>query len=153
WLDVAERELFGVTMIDGTRRQQLFSSQLYLNAIPAVVRMFYDRSLRERTYWVHIGDSSWPDDTLLEFDYLEDPPLVAGAAQRSQLVIGQTTKAQVEQSMGMGSSTRFDNGFEVWIYDDQRAIPELLHWLPGIGNATTAAEASSSVHQLAILFD
>jgi hypothetical protein len=74
WLDVAPKPLFGVTMSYGERHKQLFSDQLYLNAIPAVFRSFYDTELADRTYWVHISDASWPDDTVLEFDYMTDDP-------------------------------------------------------------------------------
>jgi hypothetical protein len=77
WLDVVERPLFGVTMRAGARRQALFSEQLYQNKVPVLLRSFYDPVLSERTYWIHIGDKSWPDDTVLEFDYMEDAPAVA----------------------------------------------------------------------------
>ncbi|MQA37943.1 hypothetical protein [Rugamonas aquatica] len=72
---------------------------------------------------------------------------------REQLRPGVTTKADVARTLGKGSATRFDNGYEVWIYDDKHAIPELLHWLPVVGNVVSVAEATRSVHELAILFD
>ena len=74
-------------------------------------------------------------------------------ALRAQLRPGLTTRAEVERTLGKGSATKFDNGYEVWIYDDRHAIPELLHWLPVVGNAVSVAEATRSVHELAILFD
>lgn len=77
WLDVAPRAIFGITMIDGERRKQFFSDQLYLNRIPAVYRMFYDTYLTDRSYWLQISDTSWPDDTLLEFEFMEDEPAMA----------------------------------------------------------------------------
>ena len=77
WLDVAPRAIFGVTMTAGGRRKQFFSEQLYLNRIPAVFRMFYDTWLSDRSYWIQISDKSWPDDALLEFEYMEDEPATA----------------------------------------------------------------------------
>ncbi|OEZ61691.1 hypothetical protein DUGA6_21410 [Duganella sp. HH105] len=150
WLDVAPHAIFGITMVDGERRKQLFSEQLYLNRIPALYRMFYDTYLSDRSYWLQISDASWPDDTLLEFEYMEGEPHSSAA---TAAVIG-TTKADVVRTQGKkGSATRFDNGYEVWTYDDKHAIPELLHWLPVVGDVVSVAEATRSVHELAILFD
>jgi hypothetical protein len=28
----------------------------------------------DRTYFLPLGDKSWPDDTLVEFEYMEDKP-------------------------------------------------------------------------------
>lgn len=72
---------------------------------------------------------------------------------REQLRPGVTTKADVARALGKGSATSFDNGYEVWVYDDKHAIPELLHWLPVVGEAVSVVEATRSVHELAILFD
>ena len=30
--------------------------------------------LLDRTYFLPLGDRSWPDDTLVEFDYMDDAP-------------------------------------------------------------------------------
>jgi hypothetical protein len=30
--------------------------------------------LLDRSYYAPIWDKSWPDDTLLEFEYMQDPP-------------------------------------------------------------------------------
>lgn len=81
WLDVAPRAIFGVTMISGERRRQFFSEQLYLNRIPAVYRMFYDTYLTDRSYWLQISDASWPDDTLLEFEFMDDEPAMAMSSE------------------------------------------------------------------------
>jgi len=72
---------------------------------------------------------------------------------RAQLIPGFTTKTDVIRTMGKGSATRFDSGYEVWVYDDKQAIPELLHWLPVVGKAASVADATRSVHELALLFD
>lgn len=81
-------------------------------------------------------------------------PSAAGTPEslQAQLKPGITTKADVIRSMGQGSATRFDSGYEVWVYDDKHAIPELLHWLPVVGNAASVADATRSMHELALLF-
>ncbi len=74
WFHYADRPVFGVTMVHGERRQQLFSELLYGNAVPALFRPFYDMFplLFERTFGLHIADTSWPDDTRLEIEYMDD---------------------------------------------------------------------------------
>lgn len=74
----AERPLFSVTMVAGTRREILSTEALYAGAI-------YDplqeselshcdcQVLLDRTYFMPLGDRSWPDDTLIEFEYMDDP--------------------------------------------------------------------------------
>jgi hypothetical protein len=91
WMDVAEHPLFGVTLTAGKRREQIFSEHLYLNRIPVGFQAFYDTELRERSYWIKIGDRSWPDDTLLEFDYIDDGPppgLPSGPPVQAQVQAG-----------------------------------------------------------------
>lgn len=74
WFHYADRPVFGVTMVNGARRQKLFSELLYGNALPGVFRPFYDMFplLSERTFGLHIADTSWPDETLLEIEYMDD---------------------------------------------------------------------------------
>lgn len=74
WLFYAERPLFNVTLVDGARRQPLFSRYMYGSPIPLPFQLFYDFHplLVDRTYIVNLSDKSWPDDTLLELEYMED---------------------------------------------------------------------------------
>lgn len=76
WLYYADRALFNVTLVNGTRRQPLFARNMYGSPIPAPLRVFYDFHplLVDRTYIVKLSDTSWPDDTLVEFEYMEDTP-------------------------------------------------------------------------------
>jgi hypothetical protein len=84
YLFFAERPVFGITLVAGARREVLAVDQLYAGAS-------YDRALKDeldycdcqvlldRTYYMPLGDRSWPDDTLVEFEYMDDerPPAVA----------------------------------------------------------------------------
>jgi hypothetical protein len=73
----AERPLFGVTMTAGARREILPVDELYAGAssdpLSAADLAHCDcQVLLDRTYYMPLGDKSWPDDTLIEFEYMED---------------------------------------------------------------------------------
>ncbi len=76
YLFFADRPLFSVTLVSGKRREVLAIDKLYANASD-------DPGLRDnlpycdcevlvdRTYVLPLGDLSWPDDTRVEFDYMD----------------------------------------------------------------------------------
>lgn len=76
YLFFADRPLFSVTLVSGQRREALAVDNLYAAAS-------YDTSMRDnlpycdcealvdRTYVLPLGDRSWPDDTLVEFEYMD----------------------------------------------------------------------------------
>ncbi|MCY7307135.1 MAG: hypothetical protein LH632_13500 [Rhodoferax sp.] len=76
YLFFADRPLFGVTLVAGTRREALPINRLYGGA--SEERDDEDRSgcdcelLVDRTYFMPLGDRSWPDDTLVEFELMDD---------------------------------------------------------------------------------
>ena len=77
YLFFAERPLFSVTLITGSRREVLPVDQLYAgisrNPMTKSELQHCDcEVLIDRTYYAPLGDPSWPDDTLLEFEYMED---------------------------------------------------------------------------------
>ncbi len=78
----AERALFNVTLVHGARRESLPASRLYSGATKRPVSKsslkYVDAQvLLDHTYFAPLGDLSWPDDTLLEFEYMTDAPAVA----------------------------------------------------------------------------
>jgi hypothetical protein len=78
----AERALFNVTLVHGARRESLPASRLYSGATKRPVtksnlKYFDAQVLLDHTYFAPLGDLSWPDDTLLEFDYMTDAPVAA----------------------------------------------------------------------------
>lgn len=77
YLFFAERPLFGVTLASGTRRETLPIDMLYAAASddPGLKHdlPFCDcEVLVDRTYFLPLGDRSWPDDTRVEFEYMDD---------------------------------------------------------------------------------
>ena len=77
YLFFADRPLFSVAMVAGARREVLAVNKLYAGASddPGLKQdlPFCDcEVLVERTYVLPLGDRSWPDDTLVEFEYMED---------------------------------------------------------------------------------
>jgi hypothetical protein len=76
YLFFSERPLFSVTLVAGERREILSLAMLYAAASddPKLDRDLPDcdcEVLVDRTYFLPLGDRSWPDDTLVEFDYME----------------------------------------------------------------------------------
>ena len=79
YLFFADRPLFGVTLVDGPRRHVLSIDKLYAGASdnPRLERDLPEcdcEVLVDRTYVLPLGDRSWPDDTRVEFEYMEDAP-------------------------------------------------------------------------------
>src|SRR5262249_35072567 len=76
YLFFAERPLFGVTLVAGGRREILSVDRLYAG-ISGDPGMADDLGycdcevLLDRTYLAPLGDRSWPDDTLVELEYMD----------------------------------------------------------------------------------
>ena len=77
YLFFSERPLFSVTMVASTRREILSVDELYAGVSygrtsKADLAYCDCQVLLDRTYFVPLGDKSWPDDTLIEFEYMDD---------------------------------------------------------------------------------
>ena len=75
----AERPLFSVTLVAGARREVLPIDRLYAMAsddpgLKADLPFCDCEMLVDRTYFLPLGDHSWPDDTRVEFEYMDDRP-------------------------------------------------------------------------------
>ncbi len=75
YLFFADRALFSVTLLAGTRREVLPVSQLYAAASddPKLGNDLPEcdcEVLVDRTYFLPLGDVSWPDEALVEFEYM-----------------------------------------------------------------------------------
>lgn len=78
YLFFAERPVFSVTMVSGERREILSIDKLYAAASddPKLKDDLPDcdcEVLIDRTYFLPLGDRSWPNDTLVEFEYMDGP--------------------------------------------------------------------------------
>jgi hypothetical protein len=77
YLFFSERPLFSVTMVAGTRREILSVDELYAGVsrgrISNADLAYCDcQVLLDRTYFLPLGDRSWPDDTLIRYEYMDD---------------------------------------------------------------------------------
>lgn len=77
YLFFADRPLFSVALVAGQRREVLAINQLYAAAIEDPTLQddlpYCDcEVLVDRTYVLPLGDQSWPDDTLVEFEFMDD---------------------------------------------------------------------------------
>jgi hypothetical protein len=73
YLFFADRPLFSVTLRAGARSEVLPFKMLYAGGeLTAQSLPYCDcQVLLDRSYYAPIWDQSWPDDTLLEFDYMD----------------------------------------------------------------------------------
>lgn len=79
YLFFAERPLFSVTLVAGDRREVLPVSRLYAGAsddpgLPGDLPYCDCEMLVSRTYFLPLGDTRWPDETRVEFEFMEDTP-------------------------------------------------------------------------------
>lgn len=85
---LSDRPLFGVTLVSGQRRQTIGSDMLFGSGMDSfVTKLVYTGKdwsfLRDRAYRLPLWDDSWPDDTLVEFEYMEDQPAAAANCKES----------------------------------------------------------------------
>ena len=110
YLFFSDAPLFGVTLVAGARREVLPVAQLYGGASddPAIRSdlPFCDCAvLLDRSYYVPLGDRSWPDDTLVLFE-----PMAAGGD-----VAAAGTLAELAATLPQARVIRFDSGYQVWV--------------------------------------
>lgn len=79
YLFFADRPLFSVALVNGPRREVLALDKLYAGAsddpnLPGDLPYCDCEVLLDRTYVLPLGDRSWPDDTQVEFEFMEDAP-------------------------------------------------------------------------------
>ncbi|WP_229205899.1 hypothetical protein [Duganella sp. Leaf126] len=111
YLFFAERPVFGVTLQHGGRRAALPFDLLYAGGqqTPETLPYCDCQVLLDRSYYAPLWDSSWPDDTLLAFDYMDDAPVTT-------LAPGYGSTAAVRAGLGPATVVRFDSGLQVWRY-------------------------------------
>lgn len=78
YLFFAEQAIFSVTMSFEGRRETLSIDELYAGTSyrgASKFRLSYCdcQVLVDKTYFLPLGDHSWPDDTLIEFEYMSTP--------------------------------------------------------------------------------
>jgi hypothetical protein len=154
----ADQPVFSITAVSGSRQQTLPSAALHgINAqnIDNNAMDWHDH-LRNRFYYLPVWDTSWPDDTLLTFEAMEDAAdKIAANPTRvppaGLLVPSKTTKAEVIAAIRTGRSLQFDDGLDVWVYQFKEGLPKCLESLPVGGRLTTNLVESGK--ELRILFN
>lgn len=78
YLFFAERALFSVTLVHGARQEILATDRLYARAsddpeLGSDLPYCDCEVLVDRTYYLPLGDHTWPDDTRVEFEYMDGP--------------------------------------------------------------------------------
>ena len=126
----AERPVFGVTLVSGARREPVLIDMMYAGSLDrAMTKRELDTCdcevLLDRAFYLPLGDRAWPDDTRVEFEYMDDGRLtevISPAANpvairsRQSVTLGKSTKADVQATLGKARTVRFETGFEVWAY-------------------------------------
>ena len=76
YLYFAERPIFGVRLRAGDRVETLPFRMLYAGGEQSKADLQYCdcQVMLDRTFYAPIWDPSWPDDTLVEFEYMEGAP-------------------------------------------------------------------------------
>jgi hypothetical protein len=79
YLFFTERPVFSVLLRAGARAEVLPFRMLYAGGEQTGDMLEYCdcQVLLDRSYYAPIWDKSWPDDTLVEFEYMTDPPTKA----------------------------------------------------------------------------
>ena len=86
YLFFADRPLFGVRLRAGERVEDLPFKMLYAGGdqTPEMLRFCDCQVLLDRTYYAPLWDRSWPDDTLVEFDYMTPATPATPAVEAQQ---------------------------------------------------------------------
>lgn len=81
---IADRAVFGITLVHGQRRELFPSRKLHggdaINEIRPFLASLDWGNYLDRQYFLGDYATDWPDDTLLEFDYVDDVALVENQA-------------------------------------------------------------------------
>ncbi|MBP1206171.1 hypothetical protein JOD97_004244 [Duganella sp. 1411] len=123
YLLFADRPLFGATLRDGARTEQLPFAMLYAGGTQTSDTLpFCDcQVLLDRSYYAPLWDRRWSDDTLVQFDYMDDPP---GAAGTVAVADTHRDTERMRAALGPAAVVRFDSGYQVWRYRYPRLTPK-----------------------------
>ena len=129
----ADRPVFAVTLVHGERRLTL--SERLLHGLRDSGAKDYDWgfSLRERMFRLPVGDVSWPDDTRVVFEWMDDPPappepalqaLKDDWAQAALALAPGLNPAEVAQRLGAAADDlRFESGRRVQRHLHEIKVP------------------------------
>ena len=132
YLFFSDQPLFGVSLVAGQRREFLPVGRLYAGAsddpeINLVLPFCDCEVLLDRSFFLPLGDTSWPDDTLVEFEPMAATVVASVAVGEvapvgdsvGAIVPGLSTRAEVAAALPKARMLRFDSGYEVWVDRDR----------------------------------
>lgn len=87
YLLFADRPIFSVKMVSGAHTKtiafdDLYAGVSYLGASKSRLGYCDCQAILDRTFFLSLGDQSWPDDTLIEFEYMEHSSAWLGKDQQ-----------------------------------------------------------------------
>lgn len=131
YLFFTERPVFAVTLHAGARSAQLPPRFLYAGGSQAPADLPYCdcQVLLDRSYYAPLWQRDWPDDTLLSFEYM-DEPAPPNAPSAPGIVPG-LDRAQVRAALGAGTEVAFGSGVQAWLYPpvQRKTEPEQMQYL------------------------
>lgn len=140
YLFFAERPLFSVSLKSGERRETLPIEKLYAASINGrkkdELKHCDCEALLDRAYVLPLGDKSWPNDALVELEYMDAPAEKTAADAANDAILSGESKAQVQATYGKAAAIRFDTGFEVWSYRYGKAEFSVLFGPSGVVEKT-----------------
>lgn len=79
---------------------------------------------------------------------------LSSADAQSVIEIGKSTKADIKNRFGEAKITKFDSGYEVWVYQDAEKISRAILYVPIVGLAYQALDHfGGKAKEVSILFD
>ena len=123
YLFFADRPLFGVRLRSGERVQTLPVEKLYAAAVRGgrkdELKYCDCEALLDHAYVLPLGDKSWPNDTLIELEYMDAAPVRSAADEANDALLAGMSKPQVRAAYGEAHSVRFPHGYELWAYESR----------------------------------
>jgi hypothetical protein len=116
YLFFTERPVFALTLHAGGRATAAPLRLLYAGGRvgPSDLPYCDCQVLLERSYHAPIWDAAWPHDTLVSFEYMDDP--APPDAPTAPGVDAGQTREQVRALLGPGTAIKFRDGREAWLY-------------------------------------
>ena len=77
-------------------------------------------------------------------------------AYQQFIVVGQTSKPEIRQKLGLPQEMITEPGVDIWVYSNKLEIPLLVSLIPIVGDIADAIELLQNVqknHELIIQFD
>jgi hypothetical protein len=124
YLFFSERPLFAVHLRDGERQATLPGRMLYAGGMtgPSELPFCDCQMLLDRSYFAPLWDRQWSNDTLLSFEYMDEP--APPAALPAPGIEAGMDQAQVRAKLGAATEVRFLSGMSAWLYP-----PPAQHWI------------------------